>query len=235
MSEGSRDGLQWRDNSYANGRSWVDVAWDVFVFIGLVTGLTERRFTNMRMALSAHLEGVMNGTFLIVLGAIWGHVDLPPRVAKAARWSANTWVNSLASLTCKVRTIWPFRRTGSWTSWQSTSWSTTINSSSKNSAGVRVRVTVSVVVFMSVIPSCVRLGYPTDTLIVTRHVTGSKDAISIGVTSYGSIFGGLSGVGSGGPRGVFALSPGVRSCHRWTPGTRPARRKPNCERMNATT
>ena len=34
----------------------------MFLFlIGLVTGLTERRFTNMRMALSAHLEGVMNG------------------------------------------------------------------------------------------------------------------------------------------------------------------------------
>ena len=30
----------------------------------------------------------MNGTFLIALGAIWGHVELPPRVDKAARWSA---------------------------------------------------------------------------------------------------------------------------------------------------
>ncbi len=61
----------------------------MFLFlIGLVTGLNERRFTNMRMALSAHLEGVMNGTFLIALGAIWGHVELPLRVEKAARWSA---------------------------------------------------------------------------------------------------------------------------------------------------
>jgi (hydroxyamino)benzene mutase len=57
-------------------------------FIGLVTGLNERRFTNMRMALSAHLEGVMNGMFLTVLGAIWGHIDFPPRVEKAARWLA---------------------------------------------------------------------------------------------------------------------------------------------------
>ena len=56
--------------------------------IGLVTGMQERRFTNMRMALSAHLEGVMNGTFLIALGAIWGNVELPPRVAAAARWAA---------------------------------------------------------------------------------------------------------------------------------------------------
>jgi (hydroxyamino)benzene mutase len=60
----------------------------MFLFlIGLVTGLQERRFKNMRMALSAHLEGVMNGTFLIALGAIWGSVELPPRVEKAARWS----------------------------------------------------------------------------------------------------------------------------------------------------
>jgi hydroxylaminobenzene mutase len=61
----------------------------MFLFlIGLVTGLNERRFTNMRMALSAHLEGVMNGTFLIALGAIWGHIALSPWAEKAARWSA---------------------------------------------------------------------------------------------------------------------------------------------------
>jgi (hydroxyamino)benzene mutase len=56
--------------------------------IGLVTGTQERRFTNMRMALSAHLEGVMNGTFLMALGAVWDHVELPPRVEQAARWTA---------------------------------------------------------------------------------------------------------------------------------------------------
>jgi (hydroxyamino)benzene mutase len=61
----------------------------MFLFlIGLVTGLQERRFKNMRMALSAHLEGVMNGTFLIALGAIWGNVELPPRLARVARWAA---------------------------------------------------------------------------------------------------------------------------------------------------
>jgi hydroxylaminobenzene mutase len=60
-----------------------------FLFlIGLVTGLQERRFTNMRMALSAHLEGVMNGTFLIALGAVWGHVTLPRPLARIARWTA---------------------------------------------------------------------------------------------------------------------------------------------------
>ncbi|OBI72309.1 hydrogenase [Mycobacterium asiaticum] len=55
--------------------------------IGVVTGTQQRRFTNMRMALSAHLEGVMNGTFLIALGAIWTQVKLPPNLGRAARWT----------------------------------------------------------------------------------------------------------------------------------------------------
>lgn len=60
----------------------------IFLFlIGLVTGTQERRFTNMRMALSAHLEGVMNGTFLIALGAGWGRIRLPGRWAMVARWT----------------------------------------------------------------------------------------------------------------------------------------------------
>jgi hydroxylaminobenzene mutase len=45
--------------------------------LGLLTGLLESRFSNMRMGLAAHLEGVMNGTFLVVLGAIWAEVKLP--------------------------------------------------------------------------------------------------------------------------------------------------------------
>jgi hydroxylaminobenzene mutase len=57
-------------------------------FVGLVTGTQQRRFANMRMALSAHLEGVMNGTFLMALGAIWGQVELPAVVRRAARWTA---------------------------------------------------------------------------------------------------------------------------------------------------
>jgi hydroxylaminobenzene mutase len=57
-------------------------------FVGLVTGTQQRRFANMRMALSAHLEGVMNGTFLMALGAIWGQVELPAAVRRVARWTA---------------------------------------------------------------------------------------------------------------------------------------------------
>jgi hydroxylaminobenzene mutase len=52
--------------------------------IGLLTGLVEQKFTNVRMALAAHLEGVMNGTFLLALGAIWNEVNLASRAKEAA-------------------------------------------------------------------------------------------------------------------------------------------------------
>ena len=46
--------------------------------LGLLTGLVEQRFTNVRMGLAAHLEGLMNGTFLIALSAIWTEASLRP-------------------------------------------------------------------------------------------------------------------------------------------------------------
>jgi hydroxylaminobenzene mutase len=61
----------------------------MFLFLlGLVTGMLEKHFTNMRMGVSAHLEGVMNGTFLVVLGAIWTEVRLSPVAKTAAFWTA---------------------------------------------------------------------------------------------------------------------------------------------------
>lgn len=52
--------------------------------LGLVTGLVSQQFTNPRMGLSAHLEGVMNGTFLLALGLAWSHVRLSERGASVA-------------------------------------------------------------------------------------------------------------------------------------------------------
>ena len=37
-------------------------------FLGLVTGLVVPMLANPRMGLSSHLEGLMNGMFLIILG-----------------------------------------------------------------------------------------------------------------------------------------------------------------------
>jgi len=72
----------------------------MFLFLlGLVTGFVEERFANVRMGLAAHLEGVMNGTFLIALGAIWTEVRLSPPTKAIAYWSAlyGTYVNWLVT------------------------------------------------------------------------------------------------------------------------------------------
>src|SRR5580765_6369888 len=77
----------------------------MFLFlIGLLTGFAEQHFANVRMGLAAHLEGVMNGTFLLALGAVWTEVRLPGRSKTIAYWVAlygtygNWFVTSLAGI-----------------------------------------------------------------------------------------------------------------------------------------
>jgi (hydroxyamino)benzene mutase len=72
--------------------------------LGLFTGFAELRFVNPRMGLAAHLEGVMNGTFLLALGAGWMEVNLSPAAKIAAYWTAlygayaNWLVTTLAAI-----------------------------------------------------------------------------------------------------------------------------------------
>jgi hydroxylaminobenzene mutase len=77
----------------------------MFLFlVGLITGFLEQKFSNPRMGLAAHLEGVMNGTLLIALGAIWTEVRLSPRLRVAAYCGAlygtyaNWGVTTLAAI-----------------------------------------------------------------------------------------------------------------------------------------
>ena len=61
----------------------------MFLFLlGLIVGFVEQKFANMRMGLAAHLEGVMNGIFLIALGAIWTDINLSHGLKAAMYWSA---------------------------------------------------------------------------------------------------------------------------------------------------
>jgi len=61
----------------------------MFLFLlGLLTGFVEQKLANPRMGLAAHLEGVMNGTFLIALGAVWPEVRLSARWKPVAFWTA---------------------------------------------------------------------------------------------------------------------------------------------------
>jgi (hydroxyamino)benzene mutase len=67
--------------------------------VGLLTGFAETHFVNMRMGLAAHLEGVMNGTFLVAMGAVWNEVRLPRLTKAIAYWSVlyGTYVNWLVT------------------------------------------------------------------------------------------------------------------------------------------
>ena len=72
----------------------------MFLFLlGLLTGFVETKFANPRMGLAAHLEGVMNGTFLIALGAVWMEVRLTAKLKAAAYWTAlyGAYVNWVAT------------------------------------------------------------------------------------------------------------------------------------------
>jgi hydroxylaminobenzene mutase len=77
----------------------------MFLFlIGLLTGFAEQHFANTRMGLAAHLEGVMNGTFLLALGAAWNEVRMSSRTKAIAYWTAlcgtygNWFVTTLAAV-----------------------------------------------------------------------------------------------------------------------------------------
>ena len=54
--------------------------------LGLLTGALVPAVRSPRIGLSAHLEGVMNGTFLMVVGAIWHHVHLSPSLGRLCFW-----------------------------------------------------------------------------------------------------------------------------------------------------
>src|SRR6476646_6977324 len=77
----------------------------MFLFLlGLLTGFAEPKFTNPRMGLAAHLEGVMNGIFLVAVGAMGTEVKLSPRLKTAAFWGLlySTYVNWLVTTLAAV-------------------------------------------------------------------------------------------------------------------------------------
>jgi len=72
--------------------------------LGLLTGFAEQHFANVRMGLAAHLEGVINGTFLLALGAAWPHVRLSATPAATAFWMTlyGTYVNWFMTLLAAI-------------------------------------------------------------------------------------------------------------------------------------
>ena len=72
--------------------------------LGLITGLLEQRFTNVRIGLAAHLEGVMNGILLLALGAAWNELRLRHPLKVTAYWTAlyGAYVNWLVTAMAAV-------------------------------------------------------------------------------------------------------------------------------------
>lgn len=55
----------------------------MFLFLlGLITGFVVMTLENPRMGLAAHLEGVMNGMFLVIVGFIWAELNITTRLKK---------------------------------------------------------------------------------------------------------------------------------------------------------
>ncbi|MGD2114251.1 MAG: hydrogenase [Acidobacteriota bacterium] len=68
--------------------------------LGLLTGFAIPALANPRMGLSSHLEGVLNGMFLLALGLIWPRLRLGSAAAAATYWLAiyGTFANWAATL-----------------------------------------------------------------------------------------------------------------------------------------
>jgi hydroxylaminobenzene mutase len=56
----------------------------ILFLLGLLTGLLLPQLHNPRAGLAAHLEGVMNGTFLVVVGLAWDELRLGEKTRNAA-------------------------------------------------------------------------------------------------------------------------------------------------------
>ena len=87
------------DQTAAMGQRFLQ--WGMVLFLlGLLTGFAMPLLDNPRMGLASHLEGILNGLFLIAVGLFWQRVRLPRRAARATFWLAlyGTFANWLATL-----------------------------------------------------------------------------------------------------------------------------------------
>ncbi len=73
-------------------------------FIGLIIGMIVPVFANPRLGVSSHIEGVLNGIFLIVLGLIWHKVDISLKWLKISFYLAiyGTFVNCFGILIAAI-------------------------------------------------------------------------------------------------------------------------------------
>lgn len=76
----------------------------VLFLLGLLVGFVIPVVENPRMGLTSHLEGIMNGIFLIALGLIWPRLALGPGLLAGTFWLTiyGTFANWLATLLAAI-------------------------------------------------------------------------------------------------------------------------------------
>lgn len=77
----------------------------ILFLLGLLTGLVVPKLKNPRMGLASHLQGMTNGPFLIIIGLLWPHLDLPYawQIATVVLLAFGTYANWLAT---QLAAIW---------------------------------------------------------------------------------------------------------------------------------
>ena len=70
------------------------------ILLGLITGLAVQELANPRMALASHVEGVLSGMLLVVMGLVWPRLNLDGGMLKSAFFflaygAFANWVNPL--------------------------------------------------------------------------------------------------------------------------------------------
>lgn len=76
----------------------------VLFLLGLLVGFAVPALANPRMGLASHLQGILNGLFLIALGLVWPRFALSPGASGALFWLAvyGTFANLTATLLAAV-------------------------------------------------------------------------------------------------------------------------------------
>lgn len=72
----------------------------ILFLLGLLTGLVTANFRNPRMGLSAHMEGILNGIFLVIAGIIWDELRISKSLGKITFITLiyGTYINWLTTL-----------------------------------------------------------------------------------------------------------------------------------------
>lgn len=89
----------------------------VLFLLGIVTGLALPAMLNTRMGLAAHLEALMNGMFLMIVGLAWTELRLSARAARLVPpvllyGTYGNWVLTLAGAVLGTKKATPIAGAG---------------------------------------------------------------------------------------------------------------------------